>query len=170
MKKRTPKKTTPASAAAAPAQQTLGTLLRHLVELLDGDVEAVYRLKRLDYRPRFTPVVRMLAERGPVSIREIAAATSLSHSALSQTVSEMVRRGLVASSPGSDGRERIVHLTSKARRMLPKLKDCWAATNLAAAELSADLEVPLEELLRKAIAELEERPFFDRIVAGPSRP
>ncbi len=49
---------------ARPAR-TLGTLLRHLIELLDGAVEQTYRDAELDYRPRYTPVLRALIARGP---------------------------------------------------------------------------------------------------------
>jgi DNA-binding MarR family transcriptional regulator len=150
--------------AEMPSPPTLGTLLRRLLELLDGDVEAVYRANGLDYRPRFTPVIRVLAELGPSSIRSIADQTPLSHSALSQTVSEMGRRGLVELEPGSDGRERIVHLTRKAKDMLPSLRRCWAATNEAAAELSSELGTPLDDKMAAAIALLEDRSFFDRIM------
>ena len=40
----------------------LGTQLRHLIELLDGDVAQTYANAGLDYRPRFTPVMRVLQE------------------------------------------------------------------------------------------------------------
>ncbi len=55
-----------------PPYRGLGTLLRHLLELLDGDVEQAYAELGLDYRPRFTPVVRALLESEPRSIRDIA--------------------------------------------------------------------------------------------------
>ena len=144
---------------------TLGSLLRHLVELLDGDVEAAYREAGLDYRPRFTPVMRVLAERGPSPIRTIAQDAAISHSAASQTVAEMTKKGLVATEPGADARERIVHLTDAARAMLPQLKMQWAATNAAAAELSAELGVSLPAVVGDAISALKRRPFRERIAA-----
>jgi hypothetical protein len=40
--------------------------MRHVLELLDGDVARVYSdLGVPDYRPRYSPVVRALVERGP---------------------------------------------------------------------------------------------------------
>ena len=48
----------------------LGTRLRHLLELLDGDVAAVYAdLGLTGFRPRFTPVLIALDRLGPASIR-----------------------------------------------------------------------------------------------------
>lgn len=143
--------------------RTLGTLLRHLLELLDEDVEATYRAAGLDYRPRFTPVMRALDALGPSSIRSLARHTSLTHSAVSQTVAEMVRRGLVGSEAGEDARERIVALTGRGSALLPQLRRFWAATNAAAEGLGEEIGVDLAAAAAAAIAALEARPFFDRI-------
>ena len=40
---------------------SLGTLLRTLIDALDGDVERAYAQAGLDFRPRFTPVVRLVS-------------------------------------------------------------------------------------------------------------
>lgn len=145
---------------------TLGTLLRHLQELLDRDVESVYSEAGLDYRPRYTPVVRHVAEHGPSSIRAIATQASLTHSAASQTVAEMVRRGLAITAPGDDARERIVALTPAATAMLPELERTWTATAAAAASLFAEIGTDLEADLAAAIEALARRSFFDRIAAA----
>ncbi|WP_165185354.1 MarR family winged helix-turn-helix transcriptional regulator [Caulobacter soli] len=146
-----------------PPTPTLGTLLRHLIETLDGAVEDAYRASGLDYRPRYTPVVKALTALGPVSIRVISRQAGISHSAASQTVSQMVREGLVALSPGIDGRERIVALTPRAQAMLPAVTRQWRAVNAAAAGLDAELSAPLSGLLVEAIAALERKTFGDRI-------
>jgi DNA-binding MarR family transcriptional regulator len=142
---------------------TLGTLLRHLLALLDGDVEATYRSAGLDYRPRFTPVMRHLEETGVSSIRSIADATGITHSAASQTVAEMVKKGLVVAEQGEDARERMIEFTARGAALLPLLRVFWSATNKAADELSEEIGLPLPETLMKAIAALEARPFRNRI-------
>ena len=146
-----------------PEERTLGSLLRHLTELLDNDVEAAYRDAGIAYRPRFTPVVRALMARGPSNIRSIANAAGISHSAVSQTVGEMVKQGLARAVPGEDGRERIIHLTDAGEALLPKIRQQWAATNAAARSLGDELGVDLEALLRQAISAVEARPFLERI-------
>ncbi|HEV2567922.1 MarR family transcriptional regulator [Sphingomonas sp.] len=145
------------------SRRTLGTLLRHLLDLLDGDVERTYRSMGLDYRPRFTPVMRFLEERGAAPIREIALHAGVSHPGMSQTVSEMVRAGLARLERGSDGRERLVHLTERSMELLPVLKRCWSATNSAAAQLSREAGLDLEQSLEGVIRLLQDRPFADRI-------
>lgn len=147
------------------SRPTLGTRLRHLLELLDGSVEQAYVDAGLDYRPRYTPVMRVLLEQGSASIRAIAERAGVTHSAASQTVSQMAARGLVALEPGKDGRERIVALTAAAQKLVPVLERQWAATNAAAEALDAELSHPLLALVNEAIAALERAPFSARIAS-----
>jgi DNA-binding MarR family transcriptional regulator len=149
-----------------PLDAGLGTLLRHLVELLDGDVEAVYREQGLDCRSRFTPVIRHLERDGPSTIRQISSASGLTHSAISQTVREMLKAGLVLSGKGVDARERIIAFTPAGEALLPQLHQLWRAIWAAADGLSEDVGEPLSDILRRAIAEVERRPFRDRITGN----
>ncbi|MEV0128749.1 MarR family transcriptional regulator [Dactylosporangium sp. NPDC050688] len=144
----------------------LGSRLRHLLELLDGDVAGVYAdLGLPDVRPRFAPVVRTLAQGGPSTIRDLAAAIGVTHSAASQTVAEMARQDLVRLETGADARQRIVHLTERAQRLLPVIEAEMAATTSAAEALDAQLPYPLSRLVEEAIGALEDRPMRDRIGA-----
>lgn len=144
--------------------QLMGTQLRHVLELLDGDVAKIYTDLGLEgFRPRYTPLVRVLSDRGPSSIRDLAAAVSVTHSAASQTVAQMSRDGLVEVESGDDARQRIVTLTPKARSLLPILDTEWDATLAAAAELEAELPFSLMELLQAVVDALQDRPFHQRV-------
>jgi DNA-binding MarR family transcriptional regulator len=153
-------------APGVPGPELLGTRLRHLLDLLDGDVEAVYADLGLDgIRPRLTPIIRELAAAGPSSIRELARAIGVTHSAASQTVAQMARQDLVVVTPGADARQRIVRLTPAAERLLPVLDAEWAATAAAATALEAELPFPLSELVDEALEALRRRPMRQRIAA-----
>jgi DNA-binding MarR family transcriptional regulator len=146
-----------------PANATLGTLLRHLIETLDGSVQAAYADLSLNYRPRYTPVLRVLRELGTASLRTISQRAGITHSAVSQTVAQMSRDGLIEMQVGSDARERIVALSPAALAMLPILESQWAITNAAAQTLDDELSMPLSQLLREAIDALERQPFKARM-------
>ena len=145
---------------------TLGTLLRHVIDLLDGEVEAAYGAADLAWRPRYTPVLRVLMNRGGQPIKAIALEIGISHSAVSQTVTQMVKDDLVMLKPGDDARERIVILTDKTEQMIPRLQRQWAAVNLAAATLDRELSAPLSGVVQEAIAALTDKPFGQRIQAA----
>lgn len=148
---------------------TLGTLLRALLDQLDPAVEQAYRDLQLDYRPRYTPVLRTLVAQGPCRIKDLAQACGLSHSALSQTVSAMVRAGWLLTAIGEDNRERILQLSPQALQAMPALQAQWQATARAAHSLEADLGQPLEQVLRAALQALEQRPFAQRLQEARER-
>jgi len=142
----------------------LGTLLRHLLDQMDGDIATVLAdLGTPGYRPRFSPVVRALVALGPVPIRDLARAISVTHSAASQTVAQMRSRGFVGIEPGEDARQRVVHLTDRARALLPTIEAEWAATASAAAEMDAELPFPLAELVPAIAVALQRRSFRQRM-------
>lgn len=149
--------------------RTLGTALRHLLELLDGDVAAVYEEEGLDYRPRFTPIMRALAGCTSMAIRDLAAAARISHSAASQTVARMKNAGLVEQVGASDARERAVRLTRRGKALMPKLEMRWRATNAAAEELDHELSDRLTHCVEEAITALEARSFKQRIRSNEQR-
>lgn len=144
-------------------KQGLGTQLRHLIDLLDGDVAQQYKDAGLAYRPRYTPIMRALTELGTASISQIADAAGISQPAATQTVNLMKKDGLVAVAPGTDGRQRLVTLSGQGRQMLPALEACWRATKAAADGLDAQLSVPLSHVLNEAILALEKESFHARI-------
>ncbi|GAA2769831.1 MarR family transcriptional regulator [Nonomuraea dietziae] len=152
------------------SSELLGTRLRLLLDLLDDGVTALYPSLGLEgFRPRFTPILRQLAAEGPASIRDLARAIGVTHSAASQTVAQMAKEELVTLSPGADARQRIVRLTSRAEALLPALDREWAATSAAAAELDAELPYPLSRLVDEALEALRRRPMRDRISESARR-
>lgn len=144
--------------------QGLGTQLRHLLDLLDGAVAEAYAREGLNYRPRYTPIMRALVASEPRTISQIAEAAGITQPAATQTVSLMIRDGLVSSATGAtDARQRMIRLTPAGRALLPKLEACWRATSAAAAGLDAELPCPLSRVLAEAIIALEGKPFGERL-------
>jgi len=142
----------------------LGTRMRHVLEVLDGDVARFLADIGLDdYRPRYSPVVRALLARGPLAIRDLAGEMRVTHSAASQTVAQMNRAGFVNLEPGADARQRIVSLTARTRELLPLIEAEWAATTEATEALEAELPYSLRALLDAIMEALERKPFRERI-------
>jgi DNA-binding MarR family transcriptional regulator len=152
------------------SQRTHGVLLRRLIEHMDGAVGQTYVDAGLDYRPRFTPIVRALLSHGPATLRALSGYTGVSHSAVSQTLTQMAARGWVSLEPGADARERIVTLTPFAMERLPRLERCWAATKAASRTLDADIGQPLADVLIRALEALDRQSFSDRLAAASPEP
>lgn len=149
---------------------SLGTQLRRLIELLDGDLERHYLSLNLNYRPRYTPIVRALEALGPSSIRSISLYSNLTHSAVSQTVAQMAKAGLVQIRAGDDARERIAAPTPRLVAILPTLHAQWDMTDRAAEQLDTELRMSLLILVGEAISALERRPFGERLLYEKTNP
>ena len=145
-------------------KQGLGTQLRHLIELLDGAVQQAYADAGLDYRPRYTPVMRVLAQQQSATIGQLAELAGITQPAATQTVALMKKEGLLlVAAGGEDSRQRVVRLSSQGEALLPHLQMCWQATKRAADSLDAELAFPLSTCLAQAITILEQRSFGERI-------
>lgn len=141
----------------------LGTRLRALLAMLDGDVEALYARIGTPFRPRFYPVVAHLLGAGRSSVGELANAAGVSQPAITQTLGEMEKLGLIDVTIADDRRARSVALSPSgeaiARRLIPE----WRAIDAAADELDGALPCALSVTLEAAIAALREERFLDRI-------
>lgn len=145
-------------------KRTLGTTLRHLIELLDSSVEQVYSDFGLDYKPRFTPIMRMLSKNEFASISELAKEAGITQPAATQTVQAMAKKGLVIISVSKkDSRQKHISLSAKGKAMMGQLEKCWAATAVAAETLDNELQIPLSLIAEEAIEALEKQSFLARI-------
>jgi DNA-binding MarR family transcriptional regulator len=143
----------------------LGTQLRHLIELLDDGVSRANDYANLNYRPRYTPVMKALAGGRALTIGQLADAARISQPAATQTVALMARDGLVDVAAGeADARQRVVELSAQGRALLPRLQRAWQATDGAAAGL--DAESGLLAAVSAALAALDRQPFAQRIAAA----
>lgn len=143
----------------------LGTRLRHLIELLDDGVSQANDYAGLNYRPRYTPVMRALAGGGALTIGQLADAARISQPAATQTVAVMAKEGLVDVTAGeADARQRVVALSAPGRALLPRLQRAWTATDRAATGL--DAESGLLAAVSAALAALDRQSFAQRIAAA----
>jgi DNA-binding MarR family transcriptional regulator len=147
-----------------PVGVSLGSRVRTVLDRMDADVgRALVDLGIQAYRPSFSAVIRFVVENETVTIGDLARRTGVTHSAASQRVAEMRRRGLVELVEGSDGRERIIRLTAAAQALRPAVDAEWAATTAAFDALNAELTASLSQVVDEMNAALDRRSFRDRI-------
>ena len=140
----------------------LGTQLRHLIELLDDGVSEANDYAGIGYRPRYTPIVKALADGQPLTIGQLAAAAGITQPAATQTVAVMAKDGLVDVTAGAlDARQRVVALSPNGRALLPRLERAWRATDRAAESL--DAESRLLAAVGAALTALDRQSFAERI-------
>lgn len=140
----------------------LGELLRHVSELVDQGAEEQYRALTLNYRARYTPVLRAM-DAGAATVTDITEATYLTQGAVSQTISLMVADGILVKRPMEDARKSGLHLTPKGQALLKKLQPHWDVTFEAIAALEADIGHPLRQVLEATVVALEREGFAARL-------
>jgi DNA-binding MarR family transcriptional regulator len=155
----------PEAAGTDPTEESRWRPLRELLSSMDAGIARLYEERGVvGIRPRHAMPLLRLGWRGAMTIRELAAALDVTHSAASQTVSALRRAGFVTSAAGADARTREVRLTERANRVLPFLAAEWRATEQALAELEAEVPYPLSQVVRDLEAALARRSFHDRIL------
>jgi DNA-binding MarR family transcriptional regulator/N-acetylglutamate synthase-like GNAT family acetyltransferase len=152
--------------------QTLGELafasrLRRLSERLMRDVARVYADARLEFEPRWFPVLFLLRGSGPMAVTEMAVTLGVTHPAVNQIAASMERKGLLTSSRDrKDDRRRLLRLTAKGRALGRRLEPVWAEIESATREMLA-VEAPgLLQTLGRVERSLDQRSIADRIRAA----
>lgn len=114
----------------------LGSRLRRISDRIMANGADIYREAGVDFEPRWFPVFRFLADHELASVGEIARGIGFTHAAVSQTATQMRRRGVlsITKDPG-DERRRNLALTPAGRALLPDLRAVWADIEEAAREI-----------------------------------
>lgn len=149
-------------------QPGLGELLRYVSELVEQGAEEHYRGMSLNYRARYTPVLRAL-QAGAQTITDITARTRLTQGAISQTVALLEGEGLIARHALHDARKSGIELTVKGQALVAQLDQHWAATFDAIAALEEEIGYPLRHVLVGAAQALERKGFSSRITTAKSQ-
>jgi DNA-binding MarR family transcriptional regulator len=131
---------------------------------MDADIAGLYAEAGIEgVRTRFVGPLIDLDRRGPMTIKELAGAREVSHSAMSQTVAAMRKADLVEPAEGPDGRTRRVRLTERSQRIVPFLRAEWRATEATVRALDAELRYPLLQAVADLNAALATRSFAQRL-------
>ena len=105
----------------------LASRLKVLSERSYDLVDQAYREHGLGLQARWFPLLRLLQQRGPLTVGEIAREIGLTHSAVSQLANKLSREGWLARAAGGDRRQRVLQLSDKAQAELKAARPLWLA-------------------------------------------
>jgi DNA-binding MarR family transcriptional regulator len=142
-----------------------GELLRYVGELIEQGADAQYRALSLNYRARYTPVLRAL-HAGAQTVTDITARTRLTQGAISQTVALLEADGLVSRHALDDGRKSGIRLTAAGVALVGRLERHWTATFAAIDRLEEEIGYPVRQVLVAAAEALEREDFSARVMAA----
>ena len=119
----------------------LGTRLRRMSEYFIAEINKAYQKQGITFDASWFPVFYLLSEKQPVSIKDIADALQVSHSAVSQLVGNLKRRQLVHTevSP-DDARRQVVSLSDHGQELLQRITPIWEAISAVFTQLEGQHE------------------------------
>ncbi len=114
----------------------LAARLKRVSDHMVHDARALYQDLGLQVEPNWYLIFLLLAERGPLSVTEIATALGWAHPSVVVVAAKMQKRGLLESRDAQgDGRRRLLRLTKKGRSQLASARPIWEAARLGVQSL-----------------------------------
>ncbi len=142
----------------------LASRLRRLGERLQRDASRIYREQRLEFEARWFPVAYLLSREPPMSVTAVADALGMTHPAVNQIATQMVRRGLLISRKDKDDeRRRLLSLAPKGRQVVGELQPLWDAVEECTRRLIREAGGDLLSGIAAIEKSLDRREMYDRI-------
>lgn len=124
-----------------------GSRLRRMSEYFIAEINKVYHEKEIDFDASWFPIFYILSENPKVSLVEISQQIQTSHSAVSQLINNLRKRGLVELVKAEDdGRKQLVTLNEKGVQLLAEIRPVWDQISICMKELSTE-EPTIEQLI-----------------------
>lgn len=124
--------------------QSLGNLilasrLKRISEYYISELNTAYQSLGIVFETSWFPIFYLLSKHKTLSIKEISDEVAVSHSATSQLVSNLKKKGFVASLPSTqDKRKILVELTEEGKCLLKELLPVWDSISMSMQNLECE--------------------------------
>ena len=140
----------------------IGKRLRRLSALIDQDARRLYLDAGVNFEQRWFGVLNLLVRNEAMTVKALAAELQITHASVSETRRSLEKEGVVRSrADASDGRQRLLSLTAKGRRLCEKLRPLWKVLEETSDELNDEARNVVAALDRLSAA-LEKRSLYER--------
>ena len=140
----------------------MGKQLRRLSDQIDQDAKRFYKTAGVHFEQRWFGVLNELVVNGPMTVKELAEALRITHASVSETRRSLEAANIiVAKADKSDGRQRILHLTAKGKRLVETMSPLWQALQAASVNLNEETRNVVAALNRLDAA-LARKSLYDR--------
>lgn len=132
-----------------------GSRLRRLSEYFLMEVNKVYEQAGIAFDASWFPVFYLLSKQQSIPMIDISEQLEISHSAVSQMVTNLKKKGLLKTTPcKEDGRRQLVAFSKKGEELLHQIQPIWEAITSAMNELA--MENKQSQQVLAAIAQIEQ--------------
>ena len=144
-----------------------GTRLRRLSDRFLLDVTKTYKSLSIPFETSWFPLFYLLEERQSMSVTEIAKELEITHSAVSQLVTTVEKKGYIRFfTDKNDKRKKMIRFTPIGVELLNTVKPVWEAIHRAMYDIlcEKDHSIRLFESLEKVEDCLDKLPLHERII------
>ena len=145
-------------------KMAIGSRLRMLTDRITADAAGIYRLYGVDIKPKWFPVLYLLAEGGAKTITGIAREIGQTHPSVSHIVKEMMAGSLIEEvADKKDRRRTVVVLSSQGRSVCDMLAEICADVAAAVEEISAATRHDLWRAIGEWEEQLSQKNLLERV-------
>lgn len=114
----------------------IGTRLKRLSDRFLNEVSRIYKSQNIRFEPAWFPVFFLLDKKGSLSLTEIATELEVSHSAISQMITQLLNKKMVEIQPdNNDARIKKIVFSAKGKKMIEQVQPIWQALHKSLLQL-----------------------------------
>jgi DNA-binding MarR family transcriptional regulator len=134
----------------------IGTRLKRLSDRFLSEVSRIYKSQNIRFEPAWFPIFFLIDKKGTLSLTEIASELEVSHSAISQMITQLLNEKIVEiEQEASDARIKKIVFSAKGKKLIEQVHPVWTALQKSLDQLMpADLS---GEHFLKTISQIEEK-------------
>jgi DNA-binding MarR family transcriptional regulator/N-acetylglutamate synthase-like GNAT family acetyltransferase len=141
------------------------TRIKLLTDRLIQDASKIYKSLDIDFEPRWFSIFYLLKAKSPLSITEISSELSISQPAATQIADILSKKGYVTHvKDKKDTRKRMLALSKKAKKLLPKLESVWDSFGIAHRGLFSSTGYDVMLMIEKLEDSLDKKDMYTRIM------
>lgn len=142
----------------------IGSRLRMLTDKITDDASQIYKLYGVNLKAKWFPVFFVLSDGEPKTITSIAKEIGHSHPSVSNIIREMSSKRLVEGKKDkSDGRRKMVELSSKGKSIAEKMPDQYTDVVAAIESISKQTKHDLWKAIEEWEFLLSEKSLLKRV-------
>ena len=144
--------------------------LEKLIALLETQADAALGRSGVEFPARTTPIVLLLAQRGPLSAADVARELAEAHQLVTQRINLLLDLKIVSRvADPHDARRKLLRITPRGKKQLTLLSVGLEEAEAVFAVLFEEVGVDLETVAMQMIEALQRQSFLERQLAV-SRP
>lgn len=134
----------------------IGTRLKRLSDRFLNEVARIYKSQNIRFEPAWFPIFFLLDKKGSLSLTEIASELEVSHSAISQMITQLQNKKVVEiQQEASDARIKKIVFSVKGKKLIEQVHPIWAALQKSLNQLMPG-DITGDQFL-KTISQIEEK-------------